>query len=136
MKTPLLRHPMRFFSLLMAVALLGTSCSKDKDEKKDSGFPRTVTVEYKVSSNSGLNKADIMFTNETLGETDINDAAIPFNKKVEIKLTEPVGIGLTGASFVGGNLKLEIIVNGKSVAAQEFNSNSTTSGIVSHSFVR
>jgi hypothetical protein len=136
MKTPLLRQPMRFFTLLMAVALLGTSCSKDKDDKKDSGFPRTVTVEYKVTSNSSLNKADVGYTNETLGRTDIDDAALPFYKKVDIKLTEPVAIGISSASFVGGNLKLEIIVNGKSVAAQEFNSNSTTSGIVTHTFAQ
>lgn len=135
MKTPLLRQPVKFFSFLLATVLIATSCSKSKDNK-DSGFPRTVSVEYKVTSNSGLNKADIMYTNETLGETDINNAALPFNKKVDVKLTEPVGIGLTGASFTGGNLRLEIIVNGKSVAAQEFNSNSTTSGIVSYSFVR
>lgn len=135
MKTPLLRQPVKFFSFLLATVLIATSCSKSKDNN-DSGFPRTVSVEYKVTSNSGLNKADIMYTNETLGETDINNAALPFNKKVDVKLTEPVGIGLTGASFTGGNLRLEIIVNGKSVAAQEFNSNSTTSGIVSYSFVR
>lgn len=134
MKTPLLRQPMRILTLLMAVAVLGTSCKKDKDENPQSGFPRTVTVEYKVSS-SNLNKAEVEYTNETGGLTEVENASLPFYKKVDIKLTEPTGIGIRSVSFTGGNLKLEIIVNGKSVQAQEFNASGTTSGIVTHSFV-
>lgn len=134
MKTPLLRQPMRILTLLMAVAVLGTSCKKDKDDNPQSGFPRTVSVEYRVSS-SGLSKADVEYTNETKGLTEIENASLPFSKKVDIRLTEPVAIGLTSASFVGGNLKLEILVNGKSVQAQEFNATGTTSGIITHSFV-
>lgn len=134
MKTPLLRQPLRFFTLLMAVALLGTSCSKDKDDKKDSGFPRTVTVEYKITSSTGLNAADVDFTNETMGMSTIDNAAVPFTKKMDLKLTEPAGIALSATSTVGGSLKLEIFVNGKSVQTQTFSGTSIVHGVLPHYF--
>lgn len=127
---------MRLFTLLMAVVLLGTSCKKDKDDNKDSGFPRTVTIEYKVSSGSSLNAADITYTNETGGITRVENAALPFYKKFDKNLTEPQAIGMSATSGVAGNLKLEIIVNGKSVTAQEFTQSPVISAIVQHTFAQ
>lgn len=136
MKTLFMTHPVKLFTLLMAVVLLGASCKKDKDNNNDSGFPRTVTIEYKVSTGSSLNSADITFTNETGGMHRIENSALPFYKKLDKNLTEPQAIGLAASSEVPGNLKLEIIVNGKSVSAQEFTQSPIISGIVQHTFAK
>ncbi|MGN6418205.1 MAG: hypothetical protein ACTHMC_11975 [Pseudobacter sp.] len=130
MKTPVMKHPLRLFTILMAVVLLGTACKKDKK----SGFPRTVSIEYKVSSNSGLSTADITFTNESGGLTDVDNASLPFSRTISKTLNEAQAIGLNGSKLVAGHLKLEIIVDGKSVVAQDFTQSPVISAIVQHTF--
>ena len=134
MKTLLIKHPLNFFGLLMAVVLLGTSCKKSKDDNKESGFPRNVTIEYKVSSSSGLNKTEITYSNETGGMTMVENASLPFTKKIDRRLTELTAIGLGIASDIPGSLNLEILVNGKSVKAQTFTMSPIISGNIQHVF--
>lgn len=130
MKTPVMKHPLQLFAILMAVVLLGTACKKDKK----SGFPRTVSIEYKVSSNSGLSTADITFTNESGGLTDVDNASLPFSRTISKTLNNAQAIGLNGSKLVAGHLKLEIIVDGKSVVAQDFTQSPVISAIVQHTF--
>lgn len=125
-----MKHPLRLFTILMAVVLLGTACKKDKK----SGFPRTVSIEYKVSSNSGLSTADITYTNESGGLTDVDNASLPFSRTISKTLNEAQAIGLYGSKLVAGHLRLEIIVDGKSVVAQDFTQSPVISGIVQHTF--
>ena len=132
MKTLLMKHPLRLFSILMAVVLLGTACKKDKDKK--SGFPRNVTIEYKVSSNSGLSTADITYTNESGGLTDVDNASLPFSRTITKTLNNAQAVGLNGGKSIPGHLKLEIIVDGKSVVAQDFTQSPVISAIVQHTF--
>lgn len=130
MKTPVMKHPLRLFTFLMAIVLLGTACKKDKK----SGFPRTVTIEYKVSSNSGLNTADITYTNETGGLTDADNASLPFSRTITKTLNNAQAIGLNGGKSVPGHLKLEIVVDGKTVVSQDFTQSPVISAIVQHTF--
>lgn len=131
MKTLLSKNPLKLaFALLLSVVMLGAaSCSKS--EKKE-GFPRTLDIEYKVTSSSGLAKADLHFVNETGGMSSLADASLPFSKKLKITMNERGVIALSIGVVANGNAKLEILHDGKVVKTQTFSGNDVISGSIEY----
>lgn len=128
------KHPMKIIALLLSVSLL-VSCKKDKDDSPSSGFPKEVNIEYRVTTTtSGLNAADVTYTNETGGLSRIDAAALPFSKKVKKTVNQYDVIGISTTANVGGNLKAEILVNDKVVKTETFSGTSSVHGIFSYQF--
>lgn len=99
-------------ALLFSVFLLG-SCSKSKDDDNGGGgYPKEVTIEYKVKKTSGnLNGADLILANETGGNEIIDNAALPFSKKFKKTVKEWEVIQIAATASGGGGLQLDILVN-------------------------
>lgn len=119
-------------ALLLSVSLL-FSCKKDKDG--DSGYPKDVTIEFRVTTTtSGLNAADVTYDNETGGRSDIDNAAIPFSKKITKKVDKYETLGLSVTAARAGNLKTEILVNDKVVKTETYTSTSIVHGVLVYQF--
>jgi hypothetical protein len=134
MNLPTTMRPVRLMALLLSATLL-FSCKKDDDAPSGNGFPKEVTIEYKASSTtSGLNNANVTYTNESGGLSTVENAALPFSKKFKRTVNKYEGIGLTGTTSVGGNLKLEILIDNKVEKSQTFTGTSFVHGIFSYTF--
>ncbi|AXY72858.1 hypothetical protein D3H65_02235 [Paraflavitalea soli] len=127
------KHPVKIIALLLSASLL-FSCKKDKDND-NSSYPKDVTIEYRVTTTtSGLNAADVNYTNETGGMSSIDLAPIPFSKKITKRVNQYEVIGLSVTAIKNGNLKTEILVNDKLVKTETYTSTSVIHGTLAHQF--
>ncbi|SDM39173.1 hypothetical protein [Siphonobacter aquaeclarae] len=108
--------------LLFFVVLLMGSCKKGADTP-DGGYPKEVTIEYKLTTVKGsLSTAEMVgYTNESDGRTTLTNVSLPFSKT--IKRTVKFGDMPTLSVFhtnTGGacSIKMEILVNGKVAKTQ------------------
>lgn len=126
--------------LLLAVVALWSSCKKDSNSPgpgSSAGYPKEVTIEYRVSSSSGLTEYyHISFDNETGGDTDLWDGTLPFSKvmKQTVKQGDSYYLYVSAQSDDDGSVTTEILVDGKVVATNTHTSNSGPSGSVSYYF--
>lgn len=119
--------------LLMIV--LFSACSKDKDKGPDGGsYPKDVNVEYRLTSVSGITKGRVLYHNETGGNAMIEDAALPFSVKFKrtVKQTDNLAISITALG--SGEVKAEILVDGKVVTTQNYSGTSVVSGTAVYIF--
>lgn len=131
---PLTKHPLKIFALLLSATLL-FSCKKDKDDNPSSGFPKEVTIEYRVTATAGnLTKSNAAYTNETGGLSDIDDAALPFSKKFKRKVNQYEVIAITVTTEAPGGLKAEILVNDKVVKTETYTGTSVVYGSLAYQF--
>lgn len=124
-------------TFMFLVAALTSSCSKDKNNVDDprAGYPKTVTIEYKVTAlSAGLTKLDIRYTNETGADTDLTDQALPFTKTVRKSVAYAESAVVSINSMLPGSAKLEIYVDGKPVASSSPSSQQYLSGIAQYAF--
>lgn len=125
----ILFNPVRLLVLMLTIILF--SCSKDSNP----GYPKTVKIEYKVTAISSISGPLnlLSFTNETGGNTDLTNQALPFTKTISKRVSVGDGVVLslrynnTSAS-TPVSIKMEIIVDGKVVKTET--SNSTTPVII------
>ena len=128
------KHPVKILALLLSATLL-FSCKKDKDNDQPSGFPKEVDIEYRVTATAGsLTKADVTYTNETGGLSDIDNAALPFSKKFRKTVNKYDVIGLSTTSTLPGGLKAEILVDNKVVKTETFTGTTVVHGIFTYQF--
>ena len=130
---------MRFTSILLVASVLfmSASCSKDDDDQDPppSSYPKTVSVEYKITSPSGLTTAgSITYKNETGGLTTISNTSLPFSKKMNITVNRYDNLSLSVTHTVSGNMKLEILIDNVSKVAQEFPGSPVITGTVPYVF--
>ncbi|MDF2695587.1 MAG: hypothetical protein K0S65_3970 [Labilithrix sp.] len=116
----------------VAAMLMGTAaCGDDEDSgggQQQATSPREVTVEYKVTSTSGLTKADVTYVNESGGRDTADDVALPFTKQVTRTVKQFDNLALSVSADVGGSLTAEILVDGKSVDTKTFSGTSIIFG--------
>jgi hypothetical protein len=106
------------------------SCSKDS---VTSSYPKTVKVTYKVTGT--IKKTTVNFTNETLGNSNLDNQTIPFTKEVSTTIkSAPSGIALGVSSNDPGTAKLEILVDDKVVETKDFSSTTFVSGSIVYVF--
>jgi hypothetical protein len=116
----------------VAAMLVGTAaCGDDEDSsggQQQAAYPREATVEYKVTSTSGLTKADVMYVNDSGGRASEDDVVLPFTKKVTRTVKQFDDVALSVTASVGGSLTAEIFVDGKSVDTKTFSGTSVVTG--------
>lgn len=128
---------MRILAVLLSFAMLATSCKKDKDNDNPGtgGYPKEVTIEYRVTTTtSTLKNARVTVTNETGGTATIDAAVLPFSKKFKKTVKQYDVLTISGTSGVAGNLKLEILVNDKVVTSETYSSTSVVVGSTGYVF--
>lgn len=131
------KHPVRILTLLLSTALLFSACKKDKDENPagGGGYPKDVTIEYRVTTTtSNLKNARVTYINETGGNSTEDAAALPFSKKFRKNVKQYDVILIQGSAYTGGNLKLEILVNDQVVESESFSGTSTITGSTAYGF--
>lgn len=131
------KHPVRILTLLLSCALLFTACKKDKDENPagGGGYPKDVTIEYRVTTTtSTLKKAGVTYINETGGHSTEDAVALPFSKKFKKNVKQYDVILIQGSAYEAGNLKLEILVNDKVVKTESFSGTSIITGSTAYGF--
>lgn len=120
------------FTSLVATTMLA-SCGKDGDSPTPSGYPKNVTIEYKVTS-PDIQKLDVRYINETGGATDIDDVSLPYSKSIQKSVSQFDGITLTAHASGPGTVKTDILVNGQVVKTETFSSTSFAGGTVAYVF--
>ena len=132
--------PNKIFFLLLNLFFL-FSCSKDDNNES---YPKSVEVEYKVSSTTGnFNTIDnITYTNSSGGDTSIENIPLPFSLQFNttVNQNEYVSILASHIEFdTNGNaipigFKLDILIDGVVVETENFNSTSSLTGTINHLF--
>ncbi|WP_180904191.1 hypothetical protein, partial [Flavobacterium chungangense] len=106
--------------LLLTFGLFISSCSKEDSSPIASGYPKNVTIVYKVISTS-VASASITYKNETAGMTTLADVTLPFTKSFVRTVNKNDDASLGFSLNQAGPIKLEILVDGSSVKTQDFN---------------
>ena len=128
---------MRFKSILLVASVLfvSASCGKDNDDPPAPSYPKTVSVEYRVSSSTGLTTAaSIIYKNETGGLTTLSNSSLPFSKKINLTVNLYDNVSLSVAHSASGTMKLDILVDNAVVKSQQFTGSPVISGTVPHIF--
>ncbi|MDQ3394802.1 MAG: hypothetical protein M3512_11925 [Bacteroidota bacterium] len=122
------------FTVFLITGVLLLSCKNDDDKPAVAKYPKEVTIEYKVTSSTGLKIGNILFTNETGGNTTLDDQDIPFSKKFKRTVNQIDVVALSYDNNAAGTAKLEIIVDDKVVESQTFESTSFVNGSIVYLF--
>lgn len=121
--------------MFIAVGLT-SACSKDKDKFDDprAGYPKTVTIDYKVTQTTGnVDLTDITYTNETRAFMSLDNQSLPFSKKITKKVEFGEGATISTYTAGPGTIKLEILVDGKVVETASPVSNTYINHNISYS---
>lgn len=129
------KQPVKILALLLTTSLL-FSCKKDKDnDDAPGGFPKEVNIEYKVTATAGnLTKADVTYTNETGGISTVDNAALPFSKKLKKTVDKYEVIAISTTSALPGGLKAEILIDNKLAKTETYTGNTIVHGIFTYQF--
>lgn len=122
--------------IFLAVGLI-TSCSKDKDKFDDprAGYPKEVTIEYKVTQTAGnVGITDIMYTNDAGASTNLDNQTLPFTKKFTKKVDYGETFTVSAYTNGPGTIRMEILVDGKVVETASPASNTYINFNISHYF--
>ncbi len=117
--------------LLFSVALL-MGCAKQNDPF--AGYPRDAKITYKVSSTDPGGVADIEFTNDTGGETELKGVKLPFTQSISkrVEFAEIVSIGASVSNV--NSITVAIEVDGKVAESARFDSANRVFGYASYQF--
>ena len=96
-------------------------------------YPRTVSIEYRVTS-SNLEATDVIFANETGGNSIESDVALPYSKKISrsVKLHDHAAISVS--SEAAGQLEVEILVDDEVVETKTYSGDSIVMGSTVYMF--
>lgn len=119
--------------------VLFTGC----DKEDDSGYPRRVSIEYKITGLSGVNGplTFVSFTNETGGNNDLVNQSFPFSRTITRTLNSGDNATLSfrygnGSGGTNVSIKLEIIVDGKVIKTETVNSSTAVViAAIAHVFI-
>lgn len=129
-----------FYALFFcAFATLVQSCKKDDDDSPNpSSYPKSVSIQYKVSSASGFTQAlQLQYTNESGGIASMTNEPLPFTKTITKTVNRYDVLILSFGAVGAGELKGEILVNGTVAVTKSFtgtSSSSTVPGQVTYTF--
>lgn len=124
-------------SLIAALTVLFASCGKDKNKFDDprTGYPKNVTIQYKITPVSGTTAGRVVYTNETGADTDLpTNTAIPFTKTITKKVAFAEILMLTFSSSAPGSAKLEILVDNKVVSTATPSGANDLVGVIQYQF--
>ncbi len=117
-----------------------TACKKDDDNSNPTtpapaAYPKTVTIEYNLVSESGVDTASsIAYTNETGGNSSVTNIKLPFSKKITRTVNRYDNVGFGFSTYGVGTLRVKILVDSKVVKEQAFSGTTVISGTVPYVF--
>lgn len=115
--------------LFLLAAGLFVSCSKDKDDPGPGpgGYPKEVTVTYKVTKISGsMTQCRIDWFNESGGLTVEQNAAFPVTRTFKRTVNQYEFVGITAVTGGPGSIKIEVLVD--NVVVDSKTNSGTTNG--------
>ncbi|MBS1755096.1 MAG: hypothetical protein KF741_10730 [Ferruginibacter sp.] len=115
----------------VALPSLLSSCKKNNDDD----YPKSVNIQYKVSSPSGLTQAtSVIYMNETGALTNLSNQALPYTKSLSRTVNRGDALSLRADAVGNGSLKLEILVNNEVVKTSSPSGSTTITGTIVHQF--
>jgi uncharacterized protein (UPF0333 family) len=118
-------------SLLLAfITFVIVSCKKS-DSGTGNSYPKQVSITYKVTSTTINSAALIQYKNESGGNTDVPNPALPYSKTITRTVNKNDVLSLAYGTHTDQTVKLEIIVDNNTVKSQEFPS---TAGAIIYTF--
>jgi hypothetical protein len=116
--------------LLFSGSFLLASCKKDKDHSPAVSYPKTVSIQYKVTSVAGFTQLlQLQHTNETGGVASMNNVPLPFTKTITKTVDQYDVIVLMFGAVGAGELKGDIIIDGNVASTKSFTGSSGTSTV-------
>lgn len=108
---------------LAILILLGvtTSIGCKKDNTSSNSYPKTVTIEYKVTNIAGVSTIDVNYGNETGAIATFNALTLPWSKRITRTINANDAAFLqvtTDNSATNKKVKTEIYVNDQLVKSQ------------------
>ena len=117
------------FSLsLILFTTLMFSCKKDEPSPTEQNtYPRKVSVEYRITSPSGLTSLYSIVRRNATGATELySNQALPYSYKFDMTVKQFDALLISGTSHTGGTIDCEIFVDGKSVDKKTGSGNTLT----------
>lgn len=117
------------FSLsLILFTTLMFSCKKDEPSTTEQNtYPRKVSVEYRITSPSGLTSLYSIVRRNASGATELySNQAVPYSYKFDMTVKQFDALLISGTSHTGGTIDCEIFVDGKSVDKKTGSGNTLT----------
>lgn len=120
----------------VVLTMLFSSCSKDKEAVPEGAgsYPKEVNIEYRVTSVKNITSGDVLYSNETGGNTIVDKVTLPYSVKVKRTVKQNDNLGFNFSTPGSGEVKVEILVNDKVVETKSFASTSYISGTVVYIF--
>lgn len=116
---------------LFFISLYSTSCKK----KSDDSYPKTVSIQYKITPSAGITQAtSVVYLNETGALTTLTNQALPFSKTINRTVNKGDALTLRGDASGNGSLQLEILVNNTVVKSATPTGTSTITGQITYQF--
>lgn len=127
---------LKMMALPLMLVILLTSCGKDDDNSPEKGnsYPRDVNVEYRVTSSTGLAKGDVIYTNETGGNTILDNVSLPYSVKFKKNAKQMDNLAINFSAIASGDAKAEILVDNKVVETKTFSGTSVITGTAVYIF--
>lgn len=122
--------------ILLLIVL--TACSKSNDVKPV--YPKNVTVEYRITSTTGITKVTSMsYTNASGGTTSLTDTPLPFIVRFDrtVSLGDDLGLSVLHNNSLSSSffdLKLEIFVNNELVNMKTYEGTNNIIGAIVYLF--
>ncbi len=130
----------RMATVVAAMSALASvvACSDDDPatpaQANEAVYPRSVNIEYKVTSSSGLTTADIIYWNDTGGQDSKSAVALPFSLTFQRSVDKFDSVAVSPTSNVGGSLTAEILVDGNSVKKETYSGDKVATGTTVYVF--
>lgn len=116
---------------LLVIVSMMESCKKEPD----SAYPKSVSMQYKVIPSTGISQASsLIFTNDSGGLTTLSNQALPFIKTLTRVVNKGDAITLRGDALSGGQLQLEISIDGKVARQATFSGGTVVTGQLTYQF--
>ena len=116
---------------LFLISLYSTSCKK----KSDDGYPKTVSIQYKITPSAGISQTtSVVYMNESGALTTLTNHALPFSKTISRTVSKGDALTLRGDATGNGSLQLEILVNNTVVKSATPTGTSTITGQITYQF--
>lgn len=114
-------------TLIAICVLLISSCGKKDEPTPGSGYPRKVSIEYRITSPSGVTSLYSVVRRNATGATELfSNQALPYSYKFDMTVKQFDALLINGTSHTGGTLDCEIFVDGKSVDKKSGSGNTLT----------
>jgi hypothetical protein len=115
--------------VFLMVLFIAPACSK-LGSGNSGGYPKNVTILYKLTPSGGYTTGDIGYLNETGSVTYLTNQSLSFTKQITRTVNKNDGASLNVSSIGNGSIKMEIFVDGNLVKTETPSGNVVNTTIV------